>query len=96
MKTKIRTVHEEQYGDSGRIVGVLENYELNGDWKESFIYTYNNGMYIFFDTINDLNEYLFYGDEETKIRRSYVREEIFDEIYDSPIEDGFAGLIKWF
>jgi len=110
MKTKIRTIHEEQYGeekkdvvhdepenyefgDGGRILGVLENYEVNGDWKDSFIYTYNKEMYIIFNTIIEMNEFLLYGD--TNIKRAYIKEENFDELYDFEIDGKFEEKIKW-
>ena len=93
MKTKIKAIHEEQYGDGGRILGVLQNYELDGDFKESFIYTYNDGMYIFFNTIVEMNEFLLYGD--TNIKRAYIKESEFDFLYDNGVEDKFVDTLKW-
>lgn len=93
MKTKIRTVHEEQYGSKGKILGVLENYELNGNWKESFIYIYEDNMYIIFDTIIEMNEYLLYGDDN--IKRAYLDENEFDEYYDSETSGKFVEILDW-
>ncbi len=93
MKTKIRTIHEEQYGDGGRILGVLENIQIGGDFKESFIYTFNEEMYIIFNTIVEMNEYLLYGD--MKIKRAYLKEENFDMLYDSEINGKFIDKLNW-
>ncbi len=93
MKTKIKTIHEEQYGEGGRIIGVLQNYQIDGDFKESFIYTYNEEMYIFFNTIVEMNEYLLYGD--ANIKRAYMKEEDFDLLYDFEFEEKFTDKLNW-
>ena len=99
MKTKIKTAHEEKFtqGEKNRILGVLFNYsfEVEHDgWRESFAYTYKDGMYIFFDTIIEMINYLLYG--ETKMKRAYMEENDFDELYDSNFIDGkFNDKLKW-
>ncbi len=94
MITHIKSVHEEAYSD-GRTVGVLYNYSNeNHTWKESFIYIYKAGSYIFFDTIVDMINYQLYG--EKKMKRAYMTEEEFDEIFDAPSIDGkFSDKLTW-
>jgi len=97
MKTKLKTAHEESYSDSDKTLGVLLNYSfevIDKNWKESFLYIYKEGLYIFFDTIINMIDYLLYGD--TKIRRAYMEEEEFDDYYDAQFIDGtFTDLLKW-
>lgn len=98
MKTKIKTAHEESHthGDKGsKIVGVLTNYSPEDElWKDSFIYIFKDGMYIFFETIVDMVDYMLYG--STKMKRAYVEEAEFDEIYDAEFIDGaFRDKLKW-
>lgn len=93
MKTKIKTIHEEQYGDGGRILGVLQNFNIEGDFKESFIYTYKDEMYIFFNTFVEMSEYLLYGD--VNIKRAYIKEDEFDLLYDNQINGKFIDILKW-
>jgi hypothetical protein len=94
MKTKIKTVHEEQYSDNSRIIGILLNYSKDDDSTDSFAYYYKDGMYVFFNTIIDLIDYLLYG--EKKMKRAYMSEEIFDQYYDADyIEGSFNEILKW-
>lgn len=100
MYTYITTTHEEQYSDGSRTLGMLLNYEVNGEEnggeianKESFTYIYREGMYIFFNTMVDLFDYLLYG--EDKMKRAYMTEEEFDSHYDNPINGKFNDLLKW-
>ncbi len=93
MKTKIKTIHEEQYGEGGRILGVLHNFGVDVEFNDSFIYTYNEEMYIFFNTIVEMNEYLLYGD--TNINRAYMKEEDFDLLYDYWFDGEFNDKLKW-
>jgi len=94
MKTIIKTIHEEQYGDDGRILGVLANYNAKTNQREdSFIYTYKDETYIIFDTITDMFQYLLYGDHD--VRRSYLKEEKFDVFYDNPINGLFKDNLQW-
>lgn len=98
MKTRIRTAHEETYqqSESEKTIGILENYsiEQNDQWKESFSYIYNQGVYIFFDTIIELIDYLLYG--EKGMKRAYMKENIFDEYYDaSYINAQWTEVLEW-
>lgn len=94
--TKIETVHEESYSD-GRTLGILLNYErieLGMNKKiNSFVYLFREGMYIFFETIVDMNDYLLYGDN--KVKRAYMKEDVFDEIYDNGSDIPFEEHLKW-
>lgn len=97
MKTKIKTVHEETLiqNEKNRTIGILLNYSIEDtDWYESFAYTYKNEMYIFFNTIIEMINYLLYG--ETKMKRAYMEEKDFDEFYDSKSINGkFNDKLKW-
>lgn len=94
MKTIIKTVHNEEYSDGSRTLGVLYNYSNDGDWSDSFIFIYKKGMYIFFSTIIDMADYLLYSDPKTK--RAYMEEKEFDEYYDADYIDGkFTDILKW-
>jgi len=99
MKTRLKTAHEEQYSDGSKTLGVLFNYsfEVEHDgWKESFIYIFNHekNMYIFFNTMVDVFDYMLYG--EDKMKRAYMEEDEFDSYYDAPyIEGKFGDLLKW-
>ena len=94
MKTKIKTVHEEAYSDNSRNIGILSNYSIESEWKETFPYIYKNNMYIFFDTIIDLIDYMLYG--EKKMKRAYMEEEKFDLYYDTEhIIGKFTNILKW-
>ena len=73
MKTFITTAHEEQYSDNSRTLGVLLNFDENHKRIDSLIYMYREGMYVFFNTIMDMNDYLMYG--AGKMKRAYISEE---------------------
>lgn len=99
MLTKLKTAHEESLvqGEKNRILGILLNYSFekeHNDWKESFPYTYKDGVYIFFDTIVEMFNYLLYG--EKKMKRAYMVEEDFDKLYDANFIDGkFSNQLIW-
>ena len=94
MRTRIKTVHEEEYSDKSRTLGVLLNYSSIEVWKDSLIYIYRDGMYIFFNTMIDMIDYLLYADN--KIKRAYMDEETFDTYYDAESIDGkFSDVLKW-
>jgi len=95
MKTKIKTAHEEHYSDNSRIIGILTNYSIDDEnWKDSFAYYYKDEMYVFFNTIIDLIDYLLYG--EKKMKRAYMSEETFDQYYDAESIDGsFDEKLMW-
>jgi len=94
MKTFITTAHEEEYSDKSRTLGVLLNFDENHKRVDSLIYIYRKGMYIFFNTIMEMNDYLLYG--ESKAKRVYISEDDFDVIYDAPYIDGkFIEQLTW-
>ena len=79
MKTYLKTVHAEEYSDGSRTLGILLNYDDEG-FQESFPYIYHqkNTMYIFFNTMVDLFDYILYG--ESKMKRAYMEETEFDKL----------------
>jgi len=94
MKTFISTAHEEEYSNKSRTLGVLLNFDENHKRIDSLIYIYREDMYIFFNTIMEMNEYLLYG--ETKAKRAYLSEDDFDVLWDLPHIDGkFQDQLTW-
>jgi hypothetical protein len=96
MKTFIRTAHEEEYSNKSNTLGVLLNVDKDFKRIDSLLYVYreNRNMYIFFNTITDMNEFLLYGDG--KMQRAYLSEEEFDNIYDlGYIEGKFTEHLVW-
>ena len=92
--TYIKTAHEEGYSDNSKTLGVLTNWNTFGEKIDSFTYIYNEGIYIFFDTIIDMNDYLLYADKKTK--RAYMNENDFDILYDKPFKNTFNDHLEWF
>lgn len=94
MKTKIRTIHEEQFSKNKQCLGVILNYSIDDDWKDSFLYLYREGNYTIFNTIIDLIDYLLYA--EKTMNRAYISEDDFDLLFDSEYIDGrFSEKLKW-
>ena len=102
MITHIKSVHEEQYSDGSRTLGVLLNYSSEPQhegWRESFIYMFRkneeeDGRYIFFNTMFDMWSYILYSENKMKI--AYMDEADFDKLYDAPFIDGtFSELLNW-
>jgi hypothetical protein len=97
MLTYIKTIHEEVIPDSDNIIGILLNsaYEDETYDSESFIYIYkkSTSMYIFFNTMVDMIDYYFYGNE--KCKRAYLKESLFDTLYSDPFEDRFTDHLEW-
>jgi hypothetical protein len=94
MKTFIVTAHEEEYSNKSRTLGVLLNFDENYKRVDSLIYIYREGMYIFFNTIMEMNDYLLYG--EGRLKRAYLSEKDFDVIYDAPYINGkFGEQLTW-
>lgn len=103
MLTFIRTIHEETVPDTENIIGVLlneisdENVVSTEEFKsQSFVYIFKTTtkMYIFFNTMVDMIDYYFYGNE--KCLRAYMKEDKFDEIYDETSFDGeFTEYLDW-
>ncbi|MDA3781073.1 MAG: hypothetical protein PF487_12750 [Bacteroidales bacterium] len=98
-KTYITTAHEEDYSNKSRTksrtIGVLLNLNENYQRIDSLIYIYHKGMYIFFDTIIGMTDYLLYG-RYSAMARAYLSEDDFDRYYDAEYVDGeFTDLLKW-
>lgn len=96
MKTFLSTAHEEQNSDNSKSIGVLTNFTKEGDYfKDSLIYIYNKNIYIFFETIFDMLDYLLYAKSTT--RRAYMRESDFDMLYDDKqgIKGKFNEHLNW-
>ena len=96
MNTFISTAHEEEDSNKSRTFGVLLNSDNDGKRVDSLIYVYRNNrqMYIFFNTIMDMNEFMLYGDG--KFQRAYLSEEDFDVYWDAPHIDGkFTDQLVW-
>jgi hypothetical protein len=94
MKTFISTAHEEEYSNKSRTLGVLLNFDENHNRVDSLVYIYREGMYIFFNTIMEMNDYLLYG--ETKAKKAYLSEDDFDVLWDLPYIDGkFEEQLTW-
>lgn len=91
--------HEETYSD-GRTLGVVTNFDLDMNLEkiDSFLYffreTDDGGMYVFFETIVNMNDYMLYGDN--KVKRAYMKESDFDELLDgNGIKGKFNDQLKW-
>lgn len=96
MKTKIKTIHEEEYNNNSRTLGVLHNYSIDNDcnWYDTLFYIYSKSTYIFFNTMMDKMSYQLSGEKDMK--RAYLSEDKFDEYYDSDfIEGSFRNQLKW-
>ena len=99
MKTKIKTIHEEQISDGSRTFGVLLNYTYNENEKKiniinTLFYSYREGTYVFFETMTDMYDHTLYGD--SKIKRAYLEEDEFDRYYDVDGVNGhFSDLLSW-
>ena len=50
-------------------------------------------MYVFFDTIVDMNDYILYGNP--RVKRAYMKEEEFDEYYDYGLDVPFEEVLNW-
>ena len=94
MQTYIKSIHEEGYSDDSKTLGILLNSTEDEEFKESFVFIFKEGVYIIFDTMIDMFDYLLYG--EGKMKRAYIEEDIFDSYYDAPyIEGKFTDLLEW-
>lgn len=98
MTTKIITAHEEHYSignETQKIVGILTNINNDGNRINSFPYIFDceKNIYIFFNTIVDMNDYILYGDR--KIKRAYMRENTFDSYYDNGVQNEFNDILDW-
>lgn len=97
METYIKTIHEEEFLDKTKTLGILLNYDDDNTFQESLIYFFNHKTktYVFFNTMADMFEYMLYA--EKRVNRAYMAEEDFDEYYDGNIEidDSFSDCLTW-
>lgn len=99
MKTNIKEIHTESFSDGSRTLGILFNYSNeDNNFKESLVYAFRNteegGIYVFYETMFDMWTFLLHGDN--KMKRAYMRENEFDEIFDAPyIEGRFSEKLIW-
>jgi hypothetical protein len=93
--SKIKTIHEEEIPDSVVTIGILVNESDDMLRPESFIYIYKKDtkMYIFFNTMVEMIDFYFYGNDRCK--RAYVKEDTFDKMYGEFLTDKFVNLIEW-
>jgi len=95
MKTRLKTIHEEEYSDRSRVLGVLLNYNEEEGFKDSLIYIFNQerATYVFFNIIVDMIDYLMWND--SKAKRAYMEEKEFDWYYDNEIDGAFTDKLTW-
>jgi len=97
MKTVLKTIHEEKYPGDNKSIGIIINFSGEfldpNEFSESFVYIYNKGIYIIFDTMIDMFDYLLNGDIKT--RRAYIEELEYDRYYDNPFEGKFGEKLEW-
>jgi hypothetical protein len=92
MISKIKTIHEEYFDE--RSIGVVLN-TIDNNKPETFIFLFKGKRYIFFETIMNMFDYTLYG-ERNKIKRAYMDEETFDELYDRDnIDKSFNDYLNW-
>ena len=92
MNTYIKTIHEERSNEN-RVFGALLNYNYDENFNEVLFYTYHKDIYIFFDTMINMFDYVLSGDK--KMKRAYMEECDFDNLYDMQIEGKFNEQLKW-
>jgi hypothetical protein len=93
IKSYIQTAHAEETPDSPYTIGVIFNYDEDGNRLDSFPYLYKDEIYVFFNTIIELIEYLIYNNKN--INRSYLKEVVFDNYYDNHIDGLFKDVLEW-
>jgi len=95
MKTQLKTIHNEEFSDNSRTLGVLLNYsDEDPNWKDSFIFIYHDNRYIFFQTMYDMFNYMLNGTRGVK--RALMSEEDFDKYDDAEFIDGtFNDVLAW-
>lgn len=93
--SKIQTIHEESMADSDNIIGILINEYDQELRPDSFIYIYkaSTHMYIFFNTMVEMIDYYFYGNDRCK--RAYLKETTFDDMYGRILDGKFRDLLEW-
>lgn len=95
MKTYLKPIHNEEFSDNSRTLGVLLNYsDEDPNWKDSFIFIYYDKRYIFFQTMYDMFNYMLNG--ARGVRRALMSEEDFDKYDDAEFINGtFNDVLAW-
>lgn len=94
MISRIRNIHEEGKTDENSlIVGVLFNEEVGGDYKNVLFYQFKRNNYIFFKTMTDCFNYVYYG--SSMMERAYITEEDFDQYLDITLDGDFSSKLNW-
>jgi len=94
-RTRIITIHtEREENKPNEEQGVILNEDLDDNREdECFFYTYKDGTYIIFNTIDDMFKY-YIGDKD--IKRAYMEEKDFDNFYDADeIQGSFSEHLEW-
>jgi hypothetical protein len=98
MKTKLKSVHNEERSDNSETIGVVLNHSLENDgWQDSLIFVFNHKrlMYTFFNTIVDMVDFHLYG-AGSKVKTARMNEEEYDAYYDAEFIDGkFNDKLTW-
>lgn len=101
LRTTIISAHEEEYTVDKRTLGILMNQDYDESatpFKDSFAYIYKKEkrMYIFFNTMVELFEYMFHGNDDNTIKCAYMSEDEFDKLYDLEyIRGSFNDKLTW-
>jgi len=95
MKTHLKLVHNEEFSDKSRELGVLLNYsDEDPNWRDSFIFLYHDERYLFFNTMYDLFNHMLNGARD--ITYAPMSEEDFDKYDDAEFIDGkFTDVLVW-
>jgi len=95
MKTRLKTIHNEEFSDNSRTLGVLLNYsDEDPNWKDSFIFLYHDNRYLFFNTMYEMFNYMLNG--ARNIQYAPMSEEDFDAYDDAEfIEGTFNDKLIW-
>jgi hypothetical protein len=93
MITRIRNIHEEGTSDDSKLLGILFNEEVGGDYKNVLFYQFKRNNYIFFKTMTDCFNYVYYG--SLTMERAYMTEGDFDEYLDITFDGEFSSKLEW-
>lgn len=95
MKTHLKLIHNEEFSDNSRTLGVLLNYsDEDTNWRDSFIFLYHDKRYLFFNTMYEMFNYMLNG--ARNITYAPMSEEDFDKYDDAEFIDGmFNDVLVW-
>lgn len=94
MNTVIELIHEETFSDNNKTIGMLYNHSIDHTIKDSLIYIVSKKNYIFFNTMIDMVDYLYYGDK-TDVSRAYMPEDEFDVYLEGVLDGLFSDHLTW-